>query len=266
MIDRHRRGAAPGADAGSRAMLRRYSRRRSVLYRLLKPPLPLVHNPAEPALDPAGGPSLLVGAAGSGGREGFLGLDLFAGAGVHVRANLEALPFPDESILAIECDAVLEHVRDVTSAVRQMHRVLGPGGRLHVVVPFNHPFHEYPADYRRWTLDGLRELLADFDIEHVGVRTGPTATLLTFLLDYVKLVSPRAFARPAYAAVGWLVWPLRYLDLWIYRRPGAHVLANSIYAFARRRGEEGAQLSRARLVWPSGQAPVDSADHDTSAR
>ncbi len=216
-------------------MLRRYARRGSSLHRLLRPPVPLVHNPAEPALDPDDGPALLVGAAGSGGRRGFIGLDLFAGTGVHVRANLERLPFPDSSIGAIECDAVLEHVRGVSAAVREMHRVLRSGGRLHVVVPFNHPFHEYPADYRRWTLDGLRELLAEFDVESCGVRTGPTATLLTFALDYVKVVSPRALARPAYALVGWIVWPLRYLDLWLYRRPAAHVLANSIYAFARKR-------------------------------
>ncbi len=215
-------------------MLRRYARRGSSLYRLLKPPLPLVHNPAEPTLDPDQGPALLVGAAGSGGRRGFLGLDLFPGSGVHVRADLEALPIADDSITAIECDAVLEHVRDTARAVEEMHRVLKPGGRLHVVVPFNHPFHEYPADYRRWTIDGLRELLREFEIESCGVRTGPTATLLTFLLDYVKVVTPRSLQRPAYAAVGWIVWPLRYLDLWLYRKPHAHVLANSIYAFARK--------------------------------
>jgi SAM-dependent methyltransferase len=220
-------------------MLRRYSQRGSRLHRLLKPPLPLVHNPGEPAFAPGPGPSLLVGAAGSGGREGFIGMDLFAGAGVHLRADLESLPFAADSISAIECDAVLEHVRDASRAVTEMRRVLRPGGRLHVVVPFNHPFHEYPADYRRWTLDGLRELLAGFDVEACGVRTGPTATLLTFLLEYVKVVAPPGLGRAAYAAAGWLVWPLRYLDLWIYRRPASHVLANSIYAFARKRAADG---------------------------
>jgi SAM-dependent methyltransferase len=217
-------------------MLGRYARRTSRLYRLLRPPLPLVHNPREPVLRPGpGGVSLLVGAAGSAGRSGFVGLDLFPGSGVGLRANLERLPFRAGTLAAIECDAVLEHVRNVEAAVGEMHRVLRPGALLHVVVPFNHPFHEYPADYRRWTIDGLRELLAAFEVLETGVRTGPFATLLTFGLELVKVLSPRPLARPAYAAAGWIVWPLRYLDLLLYRRASAHVLANSIYAVARKR-------------------------------
>jgi hypothetical protein len=104
-----------------------------------------------------------------------------------------------------------------------------------VVVPFNHPFHEYPADYQRWTVDGLRRFLGRFEVLDAGVRTGPTATILTFVLEYVKICAPRPLRRPAYAAAGWVLWPLRYLDLWLNRRPDAHVLANSIYALARKR-------------------------------
>lgn len=228
-------GRPSGPGPGAAGMLQRYARRREGLYRWLRPPVPVVHNPAEPVLDPGAGPSLLVGAAGGDRRAGFIGLDLFAGTGVHLRADLERLPFGNDAIAAIECDAVLEHVRQVDRAVAELHRVLRPGGLLHVVVPFNHPFHEYPADFRRWTLDGLGELLSGFDIVATGVRTGPTATLLTFLLEYVKVISPRPLKRMAYAAAGWVVWPLRHLDMLLYRRPDAHVLANSIYAVARKR-------------------------------
>jgi hypothetical protein len=44
-------------------------------------------------------------------------------------------------------------------AIEQLERVLAPGGHLHVAVLFNHPFHEYPADFQRWTADGLRRFL-----------------------------------------------------------------------------------------------------------
>ena len=50
----------------------------------------------------------------------------------------------------------------------------------------------------------------------------------------MKLCAPRPLRKPAYAAAGWLVWPFRYLDVWLNRRPDAHVLANSIYALVRK--------------------------------
>jgi SAM-dependent methyltransferase len=183
----------------------------------------------------APGRRLLVGGAGAGHRPGWIVIDLARTPGVTVRCSVEALPFRDGSFGAIECDAVLEHVQAPRPAIEQLERVLAPAGWLHVVVPFNHPFHEYPADYQRWTVDGLRRFLGRFEVVAAGVRTGPTATLLTFVLEYVKLCAPRRLRRPAYAAAGWVLWPLRYLDVWLNRRPDAHVLANSIYALARKR-------------------------------
>jgi hypothetical protein len=35
-------------------------------------------------------------------------------------------------------------------------------------------------------------------------------------------------------AVGWLIFPLKYLDIWMNRLPSAHVLANHLYVVAKR--------------------------------
>jgi SAM-dependent methyltransferase len=113
-------------------------------------------------------------------------------------------------------------------------RVLRPGGYVHVAVPFCHPFHAYPNDYTRWSLEGLRELLADFHVLDAGMRTGPTATLLAVVLEYVKVISPRALRKPLYAVFGWLLWPLRYVDVWLNNKREAAVLANHIYALAQK--------------------------------
>lgn len=164
----------------------------------------------------------------------FLNVDLVKSEGVDIVADAEILPFRTESIAAIECDAVLEHVGNPSQAVQEFFRVLRPGGFLHVVVPFCHPFHAYPFDYQRWSLHGLRALLSNFEPMEVGVRTGPTATLLTFLLEYIKLLAPRALRKPIYALFGWLVWPARYLDRWLNRKPEAQTLANHIYALVRK--------------------------------
>lgn len=50
-------------------------------------------------------------------------------------ANLLNLPFRPETFDAVICAEVLEHVPDYRSALRELHRVLRPGGRLGLSVP-----------------------------------------------------------------------------------------------------------------------------------
>ena len=49
------------------------------------------------------------------------------------KAGATELPFPDAHFDAAICTQVLEYVPDVDAALREMHRVLKPGGRLVVV-------------------------------------------------------------------------------------------------------------------------------------
>lgn len=217
----------------SEQMLARYSRRRSRLFRFLHPPLLVVHNPAEQSLPDCGGLKLFIGGAGGNIPAGFTNVDAVFYPGVDIVADVQSLPFEDDAVAAIECDAVLEHVPNATKAVSELYRVLRPGGFLHVVVPFCHPFHGYPSDYQRWTTKGLERLFSsqDWEIVQIGVRTGPTATLLTTICEYSKLLG----GRLAYAAVGWMLWPLRYLDLWMNRKATAHILANSLYVLVQKK-------------------------------
>ena len=167
-------------------LAKRYARRGTRLHRWLRPPVPLVHDRGEAQLPVTEGPRLLIGGAGAPRRAGFLTVDLVATRDVDLVSNVEQLAIRDGSVGAIECDAVLEHVSDPRSSVDEFHRVLRSGGWLHVVVPFNHPFHAYPRDFQRWTIDGLTRLLERFEVVETGVRTSPTATLLTFALDTPK--------------------------------------------------------------------------------
>ena len=214
-------------------MFRQYELRRRL--RWLLPPAPVWHNPAENRVDaPLGRWNLYIGSAGAH-APGYVNLDLFPLANVDVAANAELLPFRDGQFTRVECDAVLEHAEYPDRIVREIERVLAPGGFAHLVVPFCHPYHAYPSDYRRYTPEGLRQLAGGLEVVASGWRTGPTATLLVTLLEYVKLWMPGRLLRGvAHVALGWLLFPLRYLDALLLRSPRAGVLGNHHYLWLRK--------------------------------
>lgn len=204
------------------------------LHRLLTPPAPLIMNPREPKYPPQGRWNLYVGGAGSH-VEGYVNLDIFAMPGVDVAGDVTQLPFASGVFAAVECDAVLEHVTDPAKAMAEIARVTADGGLIHLVTPFCHPFHAYPNDYRRFTVEGLRELARGLEVIHEGWRTGPTATMLVFILEYTKLWLPWRWWRGAvHVGLGWLLFPFRYLDLLFFRSASVGRLGNHCYVWLRK--------------------------------
>jgi SAM-dependent methyltransferase len=75
--------------------------------------------------------------------------------------DAHALPFPDESFNLVVSKDTLEHFLDPWTAVTEVYRVLRPGGRFVIWVPFLHPYHG--DDFYRYTHLGLRRLLSAFE-------------------------------------------------------------------------------------------------------
>jgi len=206
----------------------------SRLRRLLEPPAPFVMNPREPKDFPLGRRNLYIGGAGNLVR-GYINLDLLYAPGLDVMADAHQLPFPEGVFQRVECDAVLEHVRDPRRVVEEIRRVLAPGGYAHFVTPFCHPFHAYPTDFHRFTIEGLKEVTSGMEVVAEGWRTGPTATMLVFVIEYAKLLLPwKAWRVLAHGVLGWTLFPLRYLDLLLLRLPQAGRLGNHCYLWVRK--------------------------------
>lgn len=106
--------------------------------------------------------------------------------------DIHAIPLDDNSVDAIICMSVLEHVEEPQLAVREMYRVLKPGGYCFIYVPFlyyYHPMEGYYKDFYRFTYDGLEYMTKDFSSVQMERVLGPLTTVLNLFPFLSKRVS-----------------------------------------------------------------------------
>jgi SAM-dependent methyltransferase len=174
---------------------------------------------------------------GSGSRhlaDHVLTVDVGAFPGVDLVGDGHRLPFRNNSVARIVCTGVLEHVDFPEKVVAEMARVLRPGGRLYVAVPFLQGFHPGSGteqDLQRYTHIGLLRLLAPFRVVESGISGGPSVALAWILREYLAL--PFAWSRTGYAIVyrvaGVLTSWLRWFDVALERAPQAGRIACGFY-------------------------------------
>jgi SAM-dependent methyltransferase len=95
------------------------------------------------------------------------------------------LPVGDGELDAVLCTQVLEHVPNPAEVLAELHRLLRPGGTLHVTAPLVWELHELPHDYFRYTGPGLEALLtgAGFEAVVVEPRTDCFTTLAQLMVN-----------------------------------------------------------------------------------
>ena len=82
-------------------------------------------------------------------------------------ASATDLPLNDKSFDTVVSTEVLEHVAEPLRALREMQRVLKPGGYLILTTPMYWPRHEVPYDFFRYPYDGLLYLIKESGFELV---------------------------------------------------------------------------------------------------
>lgn len=85
----------------------------------------------------------------------------------------KTIPFEDNCFDGILTSEVLEHVFNLDVVLDELCRVLKPGGKILITVPFVWNEHEMPNDFGRYTSVGLRHLLEERQLTILELHKGP---------------------------------------------------------------------------------------------
>lgn len=130
----------------------------------------------------------------------YIGLDSAQGdpswdySKLDVIGRLEELPFPDDFFDCVLSIVVLEHTCEPTRVLREIRRVLKPGGAVYIVAPYMWEEHQRPRDYFRFTSNGVR-LLAQ--------RAGLSVRRLEPVGGFFWQLGRRFIAVLAFVQQGW---------------------------------------------------------------
>lgn len=143
-----------------------------------------------------------------------------------IQASLDCLPLPGERFDTVLCNAVLEHVGPIDAVMAELVRVLKPGGRMVVAIPFLQPCHLCPTDYRRFTADGMRQLGERHGLKVILVQPLHSIAQTLGWILWEHLLETRATVTRK------LVWPLLWLATRLFQRgnPAAVRAANTFQA------------------------------------
>jgi SAM-dependent methyltransferase len=127
----------------------------------------------------------------------YIGLD-FTGANAFGYNNPEVvyfdgknIPFDTDSIDSVVCTEVLEHVEDAQVLVDEMYRVLKPGNRAVISIPWSARYHYIPFDFHRFTPARLKNMFAAFSSTTVEPRgTDITVIVSKSIVVYLRWLKP----------------------------------------------------------------------------
>lgn len=140
--------------------------------------------------------------------------------------SLDAIPVEDGRFDAVICNQVMEHLPQPGAALRELNRVLKPGGRMICTAPLFYEEHERPYDFYRYTQFGWRFMLeeAGFDVLGVDWMEGYFGTVAYQLETAAKYLPTRSY-RSAPGMLGWSALPVVAVS-----RPLFGLLARLFYA------------------------------------
>lgn len=128
-------------------------------------------------------------------------LDITLDGGADYAGTAEATGLPDASFDLVLCTQVLEHCMNPWAAVREIHRILRPGGHLIVSAPHVWFFHPHPTDHWRFTQEGMAHLCREAGMEPVALLSqGGSVLTLCQVVNFLAYGLLGRVGAPLYAA------------------------------------------------------------------
>lgn len=185
--------------------------------------------------------ALCISVGGGPGRchPEFVNVNIGPFPNVDVVADAYSLPYRDSTVAAIFCEAVLEHLEFPDLAVKEMHRVLIPGGQVFAATPFLQTYHGYPNHFQNFTLTGHERLFArnGFELLSSGACVGPTYVVSDLVQNYVRSYIPLPLLkRPLLVAMTYFFGLIRRLDRKVATFTNAPDMASTTYVHGKKAG------------------------------
>lgn len=120
--------------------------------------------------------------------------------------DITRIPAPEDSFDAVLCTEVLEHLHDPVSAIKEIARILKPGGKLFLTAPLGSGIHQEPFHfYGGFTPFWYKKFLSEAGFSDISIESnrGFFKYFSQEAIRFLKLSSPGRLALPIWGRLLW---------------------------------------------------------------
>jgi len=130
----------------------------------------------------------------------------------------QGIPVKDRSFDTVLLLMVVEHLPNPATVLKEVRRILKPGGKVIISTVQTYPIHDEPYDFFRYTKYGLRSLLQEvgFKVTKIEVRgnlfTTTAANLNTGIYQIIKQLTRNILLLPVALLLGLIFLPISWFN------------------------------------------------------